>query len=258
MPPRPSPRLSVAILLIVLVGLLAALAGLLENLATVAIPAALVPYLRFAWPALGAVVLLGIGVAVWQVYRDHRANSSSVARQTGAASASVTLSQANTSSVSSPSLAPASTPPAPAAGSYHTCVLSYATEDRAFAEKLYADLQSAGVSCWFAEQDLKQGDKLREEIYSAINKQDKLLLVLSQQAIESLWVAEEVDAALDREHQQAGTLLLFPIRLDQSVFTTEKYWAITVRQRRIGDFRQWQQETEYQQSLQRLLRDLQV
>lgn len=141
---------------------------------------------------------------------------------------------------------------------YHSCVLSYATEDQAFVEKLYADLQASGVDCWCAEHDVKQGEKLREEIYRAIRQQKKLLLVLSQHAIESKWVEEEVDVALDREHQQLGTWLLFPLRLDETVFTTDKYWAITVRQRRIGDFRQWQDDEAYQRALQRLLRDLQV
>ena len=75
MPPRPSPRLSVTILLTVLAGVFAALAGILGNLATSAIPPVITPYLRFAWPALGVVVLLGIGVSVWQVRRDALASS---------------------------------------------------------------------------------------------------------------------------------------------------------------------------------------
>src|SRR6266571_3047523 len=83
MPTRPSPRLSVTILLTILAGAFAALAGILGNLATSTIPPAITPYLRFAWPALGVVVLLGIGVSVWQVRRDALVSSSSPpARQT--------------------------------------------------------------------------------------------------------------------------------------------------------------------------------
>lgn len=143
--------------------------------------------------------------------------------------------------------------PAP---SYHSCVLSYATDDQAFAEKLHADLTQQGVSCWFAPHDLKMGDKLRDKIYEAIQRQDKLLIVLSEHAIGSAWVEEEVDAALDREHLQKGTFLLFPIRLDDQVLQTSKAWAIAVRQRYIGDFRQWMDDAMYQRALQRLLRDL--
>jgi hypothetical protein len=81
-------------------------------------------------------------------------------------------------------------------------------------------------------------------------------IVLSEHAIGSVWVEEEVDAALDREHQQKGTYLLFPIRLDDQVLQTSKAWAIAVRQRYIGDFRQWTDDVMHQRALQRLLRDL--
>ena len=142
------------------------------------------------------------------------------------------------------------------ASNYHSCVLSYATEDQSFAEKLHADLTQQGVSCWFAPHDLKMGDKLRDKIYEAIQRQDKLLIVLSEHAIGSLWVEEEVEAALDREHQHQGTFLLFPIRLDDQVLQTSKAWGVAVRQRYIGDFRQWMDDATYQRALQRLLRDL--
>lgn len=244
MPTRPSPRLSVTILLTILAGIFAALAGILGNLATSTIPPVLTPYLRFAWPALGIVVLLGIAVSIWQVRRDAMASSSSPsARQKAIAPL--------------PGPMPAQQQNAPS--DYHTCVLSYATEDQAFAEKLHADLQSKGVSCWFAPHDLKTGDKLRTQIYEAIQKQDKLLLILSEHAVKSDWVEREVELAFERERQPPETLVLFPIRLDDAVMQTNTAWAGDIRRIRfIGDFRQWQDERVYQQSLQRLLHDLQV
>ncbi len=141
---------------------------------------------------------------------------------------------------------------------YHSCVLSYATEDQAFAEKLHADLQSQGVSCWFAPHDLKIGDKTREKIYEAIQKKDKLLLILSEHAVTSDWVEREVELAFERERQLPETLLLFPIRLDDAVMQTNTAWAGDIRRiRLIGDFRQWQEdETAYRFALQRLFRDL--
>lgn len=242
MPSRSSPRLSVTILLTILAGLFASLAGILGNLATSTIPPAIIPYLRFAWPALGVVVLLGIGVSVWQVRRDAIASSPSLtARQKIAPPSSVSIStqQQNTPS------------------DYHTCVLSYSTEDQAFAEKLHADLQSKGVSCWFAPHDLKFGDKLRTQIYEAIQKKDKLLLVLSEHAVKSDWVEREVELAFERERQPPEALILFPIRLDDAVMQTNTAWAGDIRRIRfIGDFRQWQDAQAYQRALQRLLRDL--
>lgn len=82
---------------------------------------------------------------------------------------------------------------------YHSCVLSYATEDQALAEKLHTDLQSKGVSCWFAPHDLKIGDKLRTQIYEAIQGTGKLLLILSEHAVRSDWVEREIELAFERE-----------------------------------------------------------
>src|SRR5260370_29302225 len=128
---RPSPRLSVTILLTILAGLLAAMAGILGNLAASTIPPAIIPYVRFAWPALGVVVLLGIGVSVWQVRRDAAPSSpSSSARQ----------------KIAAPALAP--TQKQNASSNYRTCVLSYATEDQAFAEKLHrSEERRVGKEC---------------------------------------------------------------------------------------------------------------
>ncbi|GHO88245.1 toll/interleukin-1 receptor domain-containing protein [Dictyobacter formicarum] len=239
--PSSPPRASVTILLIVLGGVLSALASILGNLATSTIPPAIAPYLRFAFPAFFVAVALGIGVSVWQARRE--------------ASASLPI-QPRQEKIASPSPAPAPTQQLHTSSEYHSCVLSYATEDQAFAEKLYADLHSSGVPCWFAPHDLKTGDKLRDNIYEAIQNNDKLLIVLSEHAIGSRWVEEEVEAALDREHMQQGTFLLFPIRLDDHVLQTYKSWAIAVRQRYIGDFRRWQDDMAYTQAFHRLARDL--
>ena len=234
---RSSPRLSVTILITILAAFLATLGSILGNIATSSIPSFLLPYVRFAWPALGIIFLLGVIVSVVQVRREAMSSSPS---------------SRNITSSPAPILAKQPT----SSSEYHSCILSYATDDQDFAEKLHADLTSKGVSCWFAPHDLKMGDKLREKVYEAIQKQDKLLIVLSEHAIGSSWVEEEVDAALDREHQQKGTYLLFPIRLDDQALQTSKAWAIAVRQRYIGDFRQWMDNAMYQRALQRLLRDL--
>lgn len=140
---------------------------------------------------------------------------------------------------------------------YQSCVLSYASQDQAFAEKLHTDLLRPGVSCWFAPHDLKIGDKPRTQIYEAIQRNNKLLLILSRNAVKSDWVEREVELAFEREQRSPKTLVLFPIRLDDAVMHTNVAWAGDIRRLRfIGDFRAWQDDTEYQRALQRLLRDL--
>jgi hypothetical protein len=139
---------------------------------------------------------------------------------------------------------------------YYAVFISYSSQDRDFAERLYADLQSKGVRCWFAPEDLKIGDKIRPRIDESIHLYDKLLLVLSQHSVASQWVEQEVETALSKERKEHHTML-FPIRLDKTVLEIDGGWPALIRNtRNIGDFTRWKRHDAYQKSLDRLLRDL--
>jgi hypothetical protein len=112
------------------------------------------------------------------------------------------------------------------------------------------------VRCWFAPEHLKTGDRFRQRIDEAIRVHDKLLLVLSAHSVRSDWVREEVETAFERERRE-NRIVLFPIRLDNSVIETSEAWAASIRrQRHIGDFRKWKNHDHYRKALSRLLRDL--
>ena len=84
----------------------------------------------------------------------------------------------------------------------------------------------------------------------------RLLLILSENSIESAWVEDEVKKAFAEERGQKKKIL-FPVRLDDSVMDSHKSWATKIRENRhIGDFRQWKNHDSYQESFNRLLRDL--
>jgi hypothetical protein len=139
---------------------------------------------------------------------------------------------------------------------FYSCFISYSGRDQDFAERLYADLQSKGVRCWFAPEDLKIGDKLRPRIDESIRIHDKLLLVLSGSSITSQWVEQEVETALERERSE-GRTVLFPIRLDTAIMEIKDGWPALIRNtRHIGDFRHWKDHDAYQQAFDRLLHDL--
>ena len=90
----------------------------------------------------------------------------------------------------------------------------------------------------------------------AIHLQDKLLLILSEPAIQSGWVDYEVELALTREIQQQREII-FPIRLDNKVLLSTSRWATTLQAtRHIGDFTDWTDPTTYRHIFDRLLRDL--
>ena len=144
---------------------------------------------------------------------------------------------------------------------YYSCFISYSSRDKAFAKRLYADLQSNNVRCWFAPHDLKTGDRYRDRIDESIRLYDKLLLILSKHAVTSSWVEQEVETALEKERdlREQGTqrTVLFPVKLDDTVMQTTTAWAANLRRIwHIGDFCQWKDDDQYQKALSRLLRDL--
>lgn len=139
---------------------------------------------------------------------------------------------------------------------FYSCFISYSSKDQDLANRLYTDLKSRGVRCWFAPEDLKIGDKIRDRIDESIRQRDKLLLILSENSIASDWVEHEVESALEEE-RQSSRIALFPIRLDGAVMDSGKAWAALIRRtRHIGDFTGWKEEGSYQKALERLLRDL--
>jgi len=91
----------------------------------------------------------------------------------------------------------------------------------------------------------------------AIRVHDKLLIVVSKNSVNSAWVEKEVETAFEKEQRQNGKPVLFPIRLDDAVMQTDQAWAADIRRtRQIGEFTGWKDHDAYQQSFQRLLRDL--
>jgi hypothetical protein len=139
---------------------------------------------------------------------------------------------------------------------FYSCFISYSSRDQHFADRFYVDLQSNGVRCWFAPQDLKIGAEIRTGVDESIRVHDKLLLILSEFSVNSQWVQQEVETALATEREQ-GRTVLFPIRLDDAIMEIKTGWQAYLRNtRNIGDFRNWKDHTSYQNAINRLLRDL--
>jgi hypothetical protein len=75
--------------------------------------------------------------------------------------------------------------------------VSYASQDRAFAERLVNDLKAAGAEVWWDVSGIAEGDFL-DKINEALRNCQWLILVLTQHAIDSKWVNLEVNAAINR------------------------------------------------------------
>ncbi|MHC4215662.1 MAG: toll/interleukin-1 receptor domain-containing protein [Planctomycetota bacterium] len=140
----------------------------------------------------------------------------------------------------------------------YSCFISYSSKQEELALKLYNGLKENNVVCYFAPKDLPIGAPIRDTLDETIQVYDKLLLILSNDSIESQWVGQEVETAIERERNERK-IVLFPIRIDDAIFKLKKGWASNLKNtRNIGDFTDWDIEGSYKESLERLLRDLEI
>ena len=94
------------------------------------------------------------------------------------------------------------------------------------------------------------------EIDRGIRVYDKLVVVCSQDSLQSPAVLREIERALQREDREKKNVL-FPIRIDDYIFDGwEHERKADLIKKVIGDFRQWKDPVAYAKALERLLRDL--
>lgn len=76
--------------------------------------------------------------------------------------------------------------------------LSHATQDRQFAGKLAKFLRQHGIRVWYSRHALVGADRWHDEIGHALRRCDWFLVVLSPNAVKSMWVKREVLYALKK------------------------------------------------------------
>jgi hypothetical protein len=144
---------------------------------------------------------------------------------------------------------------------YYSAFISFTEADDAISERLHNDLQAAGVRCWRWKEDAKWGKALMRSIDEAVRVYDKLVVICSEQSLNSPAVSSEIERALQKEDELARqgkySEVLFPIRLDNYIFTGwNHHRKADVLAKNVGDFRNWHEPTNYRSKLDRLLRDL--
>lgn len=147
---------------------------------------------------------------------------------------------------------------------FHSCFISYSHKDEEFARRLYSRMREANLRVWYAPEEIRGGRKLHEQIFSAIQVHDKLLLVLSDNSLRSEWVMTEIRRARKAEREE-NRRKLFPIRLAD--FNSVREWecfdadagkdlAVEIREYFIPDFSNWKDHDAFEAAFDRLLRDL--
>ncbi|HVG17713.1 MAG TPA: toll/interleukin-1 receptor domain-containing protein [Blastocatellia bacterium] len=147
---------------------------------------------------------------------------------------------------------------------FYSCFISYSTKDEEFSRRLYSRMRDEKLRVWFAPEDIKGGEKIHEQIERAIQIHDRLLIVLSEDSLQSEWVMTEIRKARKAERKE-NRRKLFPIRLVD--FETIQEWecfdadsgkdlGVEVREYFIPDFTNWKDHDAFEMAFAKLLRDL--
>lgn len=76
--------------------------------------------------------------------------------------------------------------------------ISHSSADRDVAQKVCEMIEARGLKCWIAPRNITPGREYAAEIVDAINDCGALVLVLTENANDSKFVAKEVERAVDR------------------------------------------------------------
>jgi hypothetical protein len=143
---------------------------------------------------------------------------------------------------------------------WQSCFISYSHKDEELARRLHERMREANMRVWYAPEDLKGGKKLHEQLFEAIQIEDRLLLVLSEHSIQSEWVMTEIRKAREVEKKE-NRRKLFPIRLvDMETLQawtcfdadTGKDLAVEVRDYFIPDFSHWKNHDSFEAAFAKL------
>ncbi len=102
--------------------------------------------------------------------------------------------------------------------------ISYSTKNQQQADEMHRLLQSRGIDTWMAPGDIPPGSKYAQAINVAIKECACVVLMLSEQAQESVWVAKEIERAVNYRKP------VFPVQLDDVVLNDEFELYISTNQ----------------------------
>ena len=146
---------------------------------------------------------------------------------------------------------------------FFSCFISYSSEDKAFARRLYSALQERGVRCWLDEHQLFPGDGIDDAIDRGIKLWDKVILCGSENSLTSWWVDSELERAFKKERElmkQHGkkVRVLIPLALDDYMFDTwEDGKKDEVLSRSVAKFEGWKNDNDiFEKQFERVVKAL--
>lgn len=93
--------------------------------------------------------------------------------------------------------------------------ISYSTKNQCFADAMRDLLKDMGIKTWMALGDIPAGSKYAQVISRAVKDCSCFILMLSEDAQNSVWVAKEVERAINyRKH-------IIPVQIEEVVLNDE-------------------------------------
>lgn len=127
---------------------------------------------------------------------------------------------------------------------YPTCLISYATPDRAFVERFQQDLQAQGIVC----DSLPYDTLTNNGVTQLVTVYDRLLLLIS----------DRISGDTFHVLEKCGSGRTFRIFLSSPGPLQVRYLISGLKPRIDKDFTRWRDQNAYQEAFSRLLRDLKI
>jgi formylglycine-generating enzyme required for sulfatase activity len=122
----------------------------------------------------------------------------------------------------------ASNPPAQdSATPRPTVFVSYAHQDADFANRLIANLDTAGRACWIDTSSIKGGDEWMITIAEGISDSYAFIVIVTRSALESRWVRDEILWARN-ESKPIIPLIREDVFRDKRFFLLNSYQGVTL------------------------------
>jgi TIR domain len=123
--------------------------------------------------------------------------------------------------------------------------ISHSSKDKEFARWLAVDLANEGFIPWLDEWDIRIGESITSKINEGLNNCSAIILILSENSVESRWVEVEWQAKFWDEIQ-LGKILLFPVLLQNCAIPK------LIQTKRYADFRGFEKSSVYSQAIEEL------
>ncbi len=120
-----------------------------------------------------------------------------------------------------------------------TAFVSHSSADKYFADLLVKILQYHHIEFWYDSYGIEPGKKYKDEIQAGLKSADYLIVIVSENSLNSKWVARELAEFLAiKPNAHVIPLLLSPIPVDEVFDGLKEYQAIFFYDNMLNGFKE--------------------